>query len=113
MPPNTIPEDAILVDTPSSGAWWSENENYTKSPHPGNDSIKRAKLIKGQRYIFNFINREVTEMKPHKNGWLCIKNYTGPNYKGSLNLCKECRFEIETKVCPNCGEWNEEKNLFG
>lgn len=20
--------------------------------------------------------------------------------------CKECGFEIETSVCPNCGEWN-------
>jgi len=109
-----IPEDAILIDKNRNGitynGWWSENENYTKLPHhPGNDSIKMSKLIKGQRYIFHWINREVTEMKLHPAGWLCIRNYTGPNYKGSLNLCKECKFEIETKVCPNCGEWKNDQ----
>lgn len=69
------------------------------------------KLVPGHRYQF------LRRWKDHWRFDQCFcevgKNYpqygnviTFYGFEGKSIKCKECSFETNLKVCPNCGEWN-------
>lgn len=69
------------------------------------------KLIPGRQYNFlkrwkenwNFNECFIEFSRDHPTYETVVKVY---GFDPVITKCKECGFEIESKVCSNCGEWN-------
>ena len=68
---NWWPTDAIL--TAEDGSWWTDHGRDL-----GSIRVRKSRLVKGERYSFT---PEAGPLKLEPKGrWLCVRDYTGPDY---------------------------------
>jgi len=83
------PKDAILVNHNTHGplydCWWDANGNHFGS-NPTVRDFSAWSFVRGKHY-------DVTTGKESPRGWLCVRDYTGPNYVAPAPAWKRPAYE--------------------
>lgn len=104
------PNNAILVDSKGS-AWWALDATWYGDPSPRAVAcVRQSKLVTGKRYIFPTSAEpcpllEVESKVDESKGWLCVKDYTGPDYvppEDPMTVCKPFKAAAAESMVP---EW--------
>lgn len=77
------PPEAILIGAQEE-IWWSDTRTWALDPaearrrvKPALDALKRSRLVEGEYYAFPEGEGPMERKVP---GWLCVRDYTGPDY---------------------------------
>ena len=68
---NWWPTDAILAA--EDGSWWTDHGRDL-----GTMQVRKSRLVKDERYRFGAVDQPMV-LDP-RGRWLCVKDYTGPDY---------------------------------